>query len=179
MFYKHGGLQGRGSWLPAFAGRSSCMGGCWGAAGRRRLQVGRGEHHSDGKAGPHYRCPAVPWWMTSPSRSRRMSRTGHAFSSSLCRCRALPWRTTSPKPELQLVKSSMSTLAMLVLIAQVSGFDLVDDESKPERRPNKHMPHPRDWTSKHNPGAPVGRRVPCKRCVQRPQSKLRPHFEVR
>ncbi|PSC67241.1 AMP deaminase isoform A [Micractinium conductrix] len=33
----------------------------------------------------------------------------------------------------------------------VSGFDLVDDESKPERRPNKHMPNPRDWTSKHNP----------------------------
>lgn len=37
-------------------------------------------------------------------------------------------------------------------LSQVSGFDLVDDESKPERRPNKHMPHPRDWTSKHNPG---------------------------
>ena len=34
---------------------------------------------------------------------------------------------------------------------QVVGFDLVDDESKPERRPNKHMPSPRDWCSKHNP----------------------------
>ena len=34
---------------------------------------------------------------------------------------------------------------------QVSGFDLVDDESKPERRPNKHMPSPAEWTTKYNP----------------------------
>jgi AMP deaminase len=27
----------------------------------------------------------------------------------------------------------------------------VDDESKPERRPTKHMPTPAEWTSKHNP----------------------------
>jgi AMP deaminase len=26
----------------------------------------------------------------------------------------------------------------------------VDDESKPERRPTKHSPQPREWTSKHN-----------------------------
>ncbi|KAG7671780.1 hypothetical protein Ndes2526B_g07318 [Nannochloris sp. 'desiccata'] len=38
-----------------------------------------------------------------------------------------------------------------VFLRHVSGFDLVDDESKPERRPNKHMPPPSDWTSKHNP----------------------------
>ena len=35
--------------------------------------------------------------------------------------------------------------------AQVVGFDMVDDESKPERRPSKHMPEPKDWELKHNP----------------------------
>ena len=34
---------------------------------------------------------------------------------------------------------------------QVVGFDMVDDESKPERRPSKHMQAPADWTLKHNP----------------------------
>ena len=33
----------------------------------------------------------------------------------------------------------------------VSGFDLVDDESKPERRPTTRMPTPADWNTKHNP----------------------------
>lgn len=31
------------------------------------------------------------------------------------------------------------------------GFDLVDDESKPERRPTKHMPTPAEWTNEFNP----------------------------
>ena len=35
--------------------------------------------------------------------------------------------------------------------AQVVGFDMVDDESKPERRPAKHMQGPRAWDLKHNP----------------------------
>lgn len=34
---------------------------------------------------------------------------------------------------------------------QVVGFDLVDDESKPERRPTKHMPTPAQWTNVFNP----------------------------
>ncbi|CAK9146374.1 unnamed protein product [Ilex paraguariensis] len=34
---------------------------------------------------------------------------------------------------------------------QVGGFDLVDDESKPERRPTKHMPKPAEWTNEFNP----------------------------
>lgn len=34
---------------------------------------------------------------------------------------------------------------------QVVGFDLVDDESKPERRPTKHMPTPTEWTNEFNP----------------------------
>ena len=34
---------------------------------------------------------------------------------------------------------------------QVVGFDMVDDESKPERRPAKLMQGPRSWDLKHNP----------------------------
>lgn len=37
------------------------------------------------------------------------------------------------------------------LSTQVVGFDLVDDESKPERRPTKHMPKPAEWTNEFNP----------------------------
>ncbi|KAL2337728.1 hypothetical protein Fmac_012174 [Flemingia macrophylla] len=33
----------------------------------------------------------------------------------------------------------------------VVGLDLVDDESKPERRPTKHMPTPDQWTNVFNP----------------------------
>lgn len=33
---------------------------------------------------------------------------------------------------------------------QVVAFDMVDDESKPERRPTKHSPPPGQWNSKHN-----------------------------
>ncbi|KAL5761882.1 hypothetical protein ACOSP7_018146 [Xanthoceras sorbifolium] len=38
-----------------------------------------------------------------------------------------------------------------VFLMQVVGFDIVDDESKPERRPTKHMPKPADWTNEFNP----------------------------
>ena len=38
-----------------------------------------------------------------------------------------------------------------IFLKHVSGFDLVDDESKPERRPTKHMPTPEEWNIKHNP----------------------------
>jgi AMP deaminase len=34
---------------------------------------------------------------------------------------------------------------------QVVGFDCVDDESKPERRPTKSMPTPAEWSTKYNP----------------------------
>lgn len=37
------------------------------------------------------------------------------------------------------------------LNCQVVGLDLVDDESKPERRPTKHMPTPAQWTNVFNP----------------------------
>ncbi|XAR65142.1 AMP deaminase [Bertholletia excelsa] len=38
-----------------------------------------------------------------------------------------------------------------VFLKQVVGFDLVDDESKPERCPTKHMPKPAEWTNEFNP----------------------------
>ncbi|XP_043724850.1 probable AMP deaminase isoform X2 [Telopea speciosissima] len=38
-----------------------------------------------------------------------------------------------------------------VFLKQVVGLDLVDDESKPERRPTKHMPKPAEWTNEFNP----------------------------
>ncbi|CAM8912762.1 unnamed protein product [Rhodiola kirilowii] len=38
-----------------------------------------------------------------------------------------------------------------LFLNQVVGFDLVDDESKPERRPTKHMPAPSEWTNAFNP----------------------------
>ncbi|XP_052172872.1 probable AMP deaminase isoform X2 [Diospyros lotus] len=38
-----------------------------------------------------------------------------------------------------------------LFLMQVVGFDLVDDESKPERRPTKHMTKPSEWTNEFNP----------------------------
>ncbi|XP_030480378.2 AMP deaminase [Cannabis sativa] len=38
-----------------------------------------------------------------------------------------------------------------LFLMQVVGFDIVDDESKPERRPIKHMPTPAEWTNAFNP----------------------------
>ncbi|KAF6147006.1 hypothetical protein GIB67_036725 [Kingdonia uniflora] len=38
-----------------------------------------------------------------------------------------------------------------IFLKQVVGLDLVDDESKPERRPTKHMPTPAQWTNVFNP----------------------------
>lgn len=45
----------------------------------------------------------------------------------------------------------MSFCLIGCLIVQVVGFDMVDDESKPERRPTKHMPTPLEWTNEFNP----------------------------
>ena len=44
---------------------------------------------------------------------------------------------------------SIETICCFIL--QVVGLDLVDDESKPERRPTKHMPTPSQWTNIFNP----------------------------
>ncbi|CAK7332813.1 unnamed protein product [Dovyalis caffra] len=38
-----------------------------------------------------------------------------------------------------------------VFLMQVVGLDIVDDESRPQRRPTKHMPKPAEWTNEFNP----------------------------
>lgn len=40
---------------------------------------------------------------------------------------------------------------LFFVLMQVVGLDIVDDESKPERRPTKHMPKPAEWTNEFNP----------------------------
>lgn len=45
----------------------------------------------------------------------------------------------------------MYYIEIFIYQIQVVGFDLVDDESKPERRPTKHMPTPELWTNEFNP----------------------------
>ena len=45
----------------------------------------------------------------------------------------------------------MGTADNYAVVTQVVGFDMVDDESKPERRPAKHMKTPEEWDLKHNP----------------------------
>ena len=41
--------------------------------------------------------------------------------------------------------------ALHTFLQLVVGFDMVDDESKPERRPSKHMRTPEEWDVNHNP----------------------------
>ncbi|KAA8529476.1 hypothetical protein F0562_033725 [Nyssa sinensis] len=54
-----------------------------------------------------------------------------------------------PLFEVTIDPSSHPHLHMFLM--QVVGFDIVDDESKPERRPTKHMPKPAEWTNEFNP----------------------------
>ncbi|KAL4859603.1 AMP deaminase [Chlorella vulgaris] len=54
-------------------------------------------------------------------------------------------------PLFEVTRNPNSHPQLHLFLLGVSGFDLVDDESKPERRPNKHMPKPHEWSSKHNP----------------------------
>eukprot|EP00197_Chlamydomonas_leiostraca_P011982 CAMPEP_0202859138 /NCGR_PEP_ID=MMETSP1391-20130828/1384_1 /ASSEMBLY_ACC=CAM_ASM_000867 /TAXON_ID=1034604 /ORGANISM="Chlamydomonas leiostraca, Strain SAG 11-49" /LENGTH=996 /DNA_ID=CAMNT_0049538147 /DNA_START=131 /DNA_END=3121 /DNA_ORIENTATION=+ len=54
------------------------------------------------------------------------------------------------EPLFEVTNDPSSHPYLHVLLSQVVGFDMVDDESKPERRPTKHCPPPADWNSKHN-----------------------------
>lgn len=53
-------------------------------------------------------------------------------------------------PLFEVTRDPSSHPQLHVFLSQVVGFDMVDDESKPERRPTKHSPLPSDWNSKHN-----------------------------
>jgi len=54
------------------------------------------------------------------------------------------------EPLFAVTKDPASHPQLHVYLSQVVGFDMVDDESKPERRPTKHCPPPAEWNSKHN-----------------------------
>eukprot|EP00887_Chlorella_sp_A99_P005265 scaffold1.g5265.t1 len=55
------------------------------------------------------------------------------------------------EPLFEVTRDPGSHPQLHIFLKGVSGFDLVDDESRPERRPNKHMPAPADWTLAYNP----------------------------
>ncbi|GFP92189.1 amp deaminase [Phtheirospermum japonicum] len=50
-----------------------------------------------------------------------------------------------------VLSKSLGQIASDKKSGKVVGLDLVDDESKPERRPTKHMPTPAQWTNIFNP----------------------------
>ncbi|XP_015575300.1 probable AMP deaminase [Ricinus communis] len=54
-----------------------------------------------------------------------------------------------PLFEVTINPSSHPQLHLFLM--QVVGLDIVDDESRPERRPTKHMPKPAEWTNEFNP----------------------------
>ncbi|KAK1381291.1 AMP deaminase [Heracleum sosnowskyi] len=54
-------------------------------------------------------------------------------------------------PLFEVTVNPKSHPQLHVFLMQVVGFDIVDDESKPERRPTKHMPKPSEWTNDFNP----------------------------
>lgn len=52
---------------------------------------------------------------------------------------------------MQVTQDPASHPNLHLFLKQVVGFDMVDDESRPERRPNKHMRTPKEWDNAHNP----------------------------
>ncbi|KAG2707293.1 hypothetical protein I3843_05G130000 [Carya illinoinensis] len=54
-------------------------------------------------------------------------------------------------PLFEVTVDPSSHTQLHLFLMQVVGFDIVDDESKPERRPTKHMPTPAEWTNEFNP----------------------------
>ena len=54
-------------------------------------------------------------------------------------------------PLFEVTVDPKSHPALHTFLQLVVGFDMVDDESKPERRPSKHMRAPEEWDVAHNP----------------------------
>ena len=54
-------------------------------------------------------------------------------------------------PLFEVTVDPSSHPALHTFLQLVVGFDMVDDESKPERRPSKHMRTPEEWDVNHNP----------------------------
>ena len=55
------------------------------------------------------------------------------------------------KPLFEVTVDPSSHPKLHTFLQMVIGVDMVDDESKPERRPSKHMRVPVDWDVSHNP----------------------------
>ena len=55
------------------------------------------------------------------------------------------------RPLFEVTVDPKSHRNLHMFLRQVVGFDIVDDESKPERRPTKHMKVPDDWDDDINP----------------------------
>ncbi|KAJ1021270.1 hypothetical protein NDA18_005511 [Ustilago nuda] len=55
------------------------------------------------------------------------------------------------EPLFEVTKNPQSHRKLHVFLQRVVGFDLVDDESKPERRVHKKFPVPKLWHLKHSP----------------------------
>uniref|UniRef100_A0A7S1T255 AMP deaminase n=1 Tax=Tetraselmis chuii TaxID=63592 RepID=A0A7S1T255_9CHLO len=54
-------------------------------------------------------------------------------------------------PLFEVTRDPASHPQLHIFLSHVVAFDCVDDESKPERRPNKRMRTPEEWDLKHNP----------------------------
>ena len=55
------------------------------------------------------------------------------------------------RPLFEVTVDPSSHPALHHFLQLIVGFDMVDDESKPERRPSKHMRTPEEWDVPHNP----------------------------
>ncbi|KAK3288591.1 hypothetical protein CYMTET_3956 [Cymbomonas tetramitiformis] len=55
------------------------------------------------------------------------------------------------EPLFEVTTNPSSHPQLHLFLKQVVGFDMVDDESKPERRPTKHMKTPQEWDVVHDP----------------------------
>ncbi|GMH37954.1 hypothetical protein BSKO_05838 [Bryopsis sp. KO-2023] len=54
-------------------------------------------------------------------------------------------------PLFEVTKDPSTHPQLHMFLQQVVGFDMVDDESRPERRPSKHMPTAKEWNNDNNP----------------------------
>ena len=54
-------------------------------------------------------------------------------------------------PLFEVTNDPMCCPQLATLLQQIVGFDMVDDESKPERRPGRDMPTPEEWDIVDNP----------------------------
>lgn len=113
---------------------------------------------------PIFVAPAAVSLQTAAAAASRCCDTAAAATNatflqrSTQHCGRSSCMRTSPQIGLPVLETLCANHSTRIANShpQVSGFDLVDDESKPERRPNKHMPKPHEWSSKHNPGGQPG-----------------------